>query len=351
VGWTLDVMTMLQPVAQYAAALPAVNEVEYFNLFAGQGGALPAVARRRRRKYDLCVLPYPATRWQYHALAAACGAKGLATHDYGGIARLVDRCASAVLTPLRGGHRLSENARLAAAIGLAPKTSTYVVPAAWRAQRRDALLGVHPGTMKYKGNERRRWPLERFAGLIRESVGRGRSVRVFVGPSERDDLKDLLAMVGDAAVEVIDEPLDRSARSLSECEVFIGNDAGFAHLAAGLGVKTVALYGMSDPLRAQPVGPSIAVRPSDCPPCHDEGMGTFRCVLNIGYRCIRRDLTLDDAIAAVDRAFASATIEFEPAEFGDYRLYGRPFKSASAPSGSDTTSQSRAHASETASGT
>ena len=26
-----------------------------------------------------------------------------------------------------------------------------------------------------------------------------------------------------------------------ECEVFVGNDAGFSHLASGLGVKTLAL--------------------------------------------------------------------------------------------------------------
>jgi ADP-heptose:LPS heptosyltransferase len=350
-GWTLDVLAMLQPVAQYARALPAVDEVDYFDLFAGQAKALPAVARRRRRKYDIGILPYPATRWQYHALLAACGPKKIASHDYGGLARLFDSFAHPTLVPLRGGHRIRENARLAAAIGLSPQTSSYVLPADWRSERRSGLLGVHAGTMKYKGNEHRRWPLERFAELIRANVERGRGVRIFVGPSEREELGALTALVGGAQIEIVDEPIDRAARLLSECEVFVGNDAGFAHLAAGLGVKTVTLYGMSDPVRSQPVGPSLAVRPSDCPACHDEGMRTFECVRDIGYRCIRQDLMLDDAVAAVDRAFAAATFEFVPVEAGDYRLYGRAFKSASTPSGIESTIQSSAEPSDTASGT
>jgi len=350
-GWTLDILAMLQPVAQYARALPGVDEVDSFDLFAGQGKALPAVMRRRRRRYDIGILPYPATRWQYHALLAACGPRKIASHDYGGAARLIDSFADPTLVALGGGHRIHENARLAAAIGLASATSSYLLPADWRSERRGGLLGVHTGTMKYKGNENRRWPLERFADLIRASTARGRSVRVFVGPSERDELADLTSSLRGAPVEIVDEPIDRAARMLSECEVFVGNDAGFAHLAAGLGVKTVVLYGMSDPVRSQPVGPSVALRPTDCPACHDEGMRTFECVRDIGYRCIRQDLTLEDAVAAVERAFAASTIDFAPAESGDYRLYGRAFKRASTPSGIVSTIQSSAENSDTASGT
>jgi len=131
----------------------------------------------------------------------------------------------------------------------------------------------------------------------------------------------------------------------------LGNDAGFAHLASGLGVKTVTLYGMTDPVRSQPVGESIAVRPSSCPPCHDEGMRTFACVLDIGYRCSQEDLAVDDAMDAIDRAFAASALAFEPAESGDYRLYGRPVKIVPATSAIDSTAHSKAEASEIASGT
>jgi ADP-heptose:LPS heptosyltransferase len=322
-GWDLDVMTMLDPVARYARALHGIGDVEHFDLFAGQGGALPSVWRLRKRRYDVAVLPFPATRWQYHALALAAGAKHLATHDYGGVARVLDRLGRATLVPLAGGHRIAENARLARAVGLTPGALRYLVPQEWRAERIGGLLGIHPGSMRYKGNEHKRWPLEDFGALIRANLARGRRVRVFIGPAEREDSAALAALAGPGAIEFVDRTLEEAARSLSECEVFVGNDAGFAQLAAGLGVKTISLFGMTDTVRGQPVGPSIALRPSDCPACHDEGMRTFACVRHIEYRCIRADMTVDVAARAVDTAFSSDIPAFVPAETGDFRLYGR----------------------------
>jgi len=350
-GWELDVLAMLDPVADYARALPQVHEVVSFDLLAGQHNAIPVVARLRRDRYDVAILPFPAPRWQYHALVAACGSRRAIAHDYGGIARTIDRLAGVAMIRLRGGHRFSENARLATALGLAYDGARYVLPDAWRSPPRAGLLGVHPGSMKYKGNERRRWPLERFAQLIRMSSDKGRAVRLFVGPAERDEVAAIVALAGGQGVDVVDAPLGAAARALSECEVFVGNDAGFAHLASGLGVKTVTLYGMTDPVRSQPVGESIAVRPSSCPPCHDEGMRTFACVLDIGYRCSQEDLAVDDAMDAIDRAFAASALAFEPAESGDYRLYGRPVKIVPATSAIDSTAHSKAEASEIASGT
>jgi ADP-heptose:LPS heptosyltransferase len=348
-GWKLDVMTMLDPVARYARALPGIGDVEYFDLLAGQGGALPSAWRLRRRRYDVVVLPFPATRWQYHALALAAGAKRIASHDYGGLARVLDTMGNATLVPLAGGHRVSENIRLARAIGLRVDSPRYVIPSEWRGERVPGLLGVHPGTMRYKGNEHRRWPLADFSELIRRSLARGRTVRVFIGPAEREDVAALTDAAGPGAIEIVDRELEEAAHSLAQCEVFVGNDAGFAHLAAGLGVKTVVLFGMTDPVRAQPVGASIAVRPSDCPSCHDEGMRTFECVRHIDYRCIRADLSVDDAMRAVESAFASTPPEHVPVDSGDFRLYGRRI-SANATKASDPSNQRSADASDTASG-
>lgn len=322
-NWTLDVVAMLGPVMQYAAALKQVGDVEYFDLFKGPFAALPSVVRLRRHAFDVAFLPFPATRWQYHALACAVGAKTLYTHDYGGLARVLDRVAGARLIALQGGHRIAENVRLAQAAGLAAGTPSYVVPQAWKSARKLGLLGVHPGTMRYKGNEKRRWSLENFAALARASLERGRSVRVFIGPAEREEASRLVAAIGSSAIEVVDADLEQAAKSLSECEVFVGNDAGFGHLAAALGVKTVVLYGMTDPVRSLPIGRTIGVRPSDCPACHDEGLRTFDCVRNIDFRCIRVDLTVDHAVRAVERAFSSDIPSVTAQESGDFRLYGR----------------------------
>ena len=89
----------------------------------------------------------------------------------------------------------------------------------------------------------------------------------------------------------------------SECEVFVGNDAGFSHLASGRGVKTLALYGMTSEVRGAPIGPAVALRPSLCPACHDEGLRGFECVRRIDYRCILRDIDADAVRRQVEDLF------------------------------------------------
>jgi ADP-heptose:LPS heptosyltransferase len=279
----------------------------------------------RRARYDLAFLPFPATRWQYGAVAAAAGARRLFTHDYGDAAATIARFARATQVPLQGGHRVYENRRLASAAGLPESPVDYLVPPSWMGTPRTGLLGMHPGTMKYKGNDAKRLPLDRFTGVLANELRSGRSVRLFAGPYEDDDLAYIRRTVDLATVEVVRAPLAEAARALSECEVFVANDSGFAHLSAGLGVKTITIFGMTDPARINPVGPSLALRPSACPPCHDEGRRDFRCELDIGYRCIREDATAAAISDAIADAFGP---NFEPTharETGPYRLYGKPY--------------------------
>jgi heptosyltransferase-2 len=350
-GGTVDVVTMLQPVAEYARSLPMVDHIEHFDLHSGRAGAFGAALRLRKRHYDLAILPFPATRWEYHALALAVGAKRLITHAYGGIADALDTLAHGTKVPLRGGHRAAENGRLARAIGVEGRL-VYIVPESWRAPTRAGLLGVHSGTMRYKGNEVRRWPVERFAELIERNAAHGRRVRVFIGPHETGDELALAHLREYPEVEFVKTDLAGAARALSECEVFVANDAGFAHLASGLGVKTIVLFGMTDPHRLQPLGPSVVVRPTSCPPCHDEGRRTFACALDIGYRCTREDLTVDAAQNALELAFAGPVVEFKPRISGPFRLYGRPREAAAEPAmtATESATQSNAHSSEIASG-
>lgn len=325
-GWTVDALLMHPPVREYLEDLGIVRRVTQLPLRPGVRDALRAVMALRPRRYDLAILPFPATRWQYQALARGAGARLLVAHEYGGAADLIVRTQRNRRIPLRGGHRIAENMRLARAAGLTagPDDLEYWMPDAWSAQRIARLLGVHPGSMAWKGNDAKRWPYENFVALARRHAASGASVRFFLGPHEereaaraRDDLR------GCPGVEIVQQPLAEAARRLAECEAFVGNDAGFSHLAAGLGVKTLALYGMTSEVRGAPVGPAIALRPSSCPACHDEGSAGFQCVRNIGYRCIVRDISFDQVAATLDELFAAQRIEGGIALEGPFRLYGK----------------------------
>jgi ADP-heptose:LPS heptosyltransferase len=327
-AWTVDALTMHPPVSEYLRALGIARDVSELPLRPTAADALRTTAGLRPNRYDACILPFPATRWQYMLIARGIGAKRLFAHEYGGAASAIARTSHSTLVPLRGGHRLAENLRLARAAGLQAGEDDleYWVPAAWRSARIPGTLGIHPGSMAWKGNEVKRWPYEQFAALARTQASRGRSVRFFLGPHEmkeagraEEDFRD------DGAVSIIREPLAAAARRLAECEVFVGNDAGFSHLAAGLGVKTLAIYGMTSEIRGAPIGPAVALRPSRCPACHDEGLRGFQCVRRIDYRCILQDIDFDVVRRHVDDLFEVTTVEQHLALEGPFRLYGKAY--------------------------
>ena len=321
---------MLMPVAEYARSLADVGEVHLLPMLTRPGPSIAKLFALRFRRYDLCIVPFPATRWQYAFVALVVGARKTAIHDYGGAASALSASMGALRVTLRGGHRVSENSRLGDALGLPPDPGTgYLIPNVWGAAgRTKGLLGVHTGTMIYKGNEARRWPFDRFVDVIRLQVReQGRPVRVFVGPNEADDERRLRRDLADIDVEIVKDTLEGAASKLVECEVFVGNDAGLGHVASGLGVKTLVIFGMTNPVRALPVGSAVALRPSPCPPCHDEGMRTFSCVRSIGFRCLVEDITVQRVNDEINELFAADHVVSAISDFGPFALYGREHRS------------------------
>lgn len=327
-GAPFDALTWQAPVTEYVRALGSARDVIELPLRPTSRELLRIVAGLRRRRYDRCVLPFPATRWQYAAVARAAGGRRLWLHEYGGASSAIAATTANVRVPLRGGHRLAENLRLARAMALgeAAESLEYLIPAQWHGGTIRGVLGIHPGSMAYKGNESKRWPYERFVALARSQAAKGRRVRFFLGPHEsREAARAQIDFSNDGAIAVIRDPLAEAARRLSECEVFVGNDAGFTHLAAGLGVKTLALFGMTSEVRGAPIGRAIALRPSLCPACHDEGSHSFVCVRRLDYRCIVRDVEFDAVEQNVDRLFELSTVKQELSLEGPFRLYGKAY--------------------------
>jgi len=101
------------------------------------------------------------------------------------------------------------------------------------------------------------WPADRFAALaaaLRAGPCAGWRIALFGGPGDEAKSSPLLAALPDA-LKIFGEPdLLTVAAALRNCAAFIGNDSGMAHLAAAVGLPTLALFGPSDPIRYAPFG-------------------------------------------------------------------------------------------------
>ncbi len=105
------------------------------------------------------------------------------------------------------------------------------------------------------------WAQQRFQALVRLLTASGAPcenwrVAVFGGPGDEAGVADVLRVVpAGAGIAVVAEPdLLTVHAALARCRVFIGNDSGLSHLAAAAGVRTLAVFGDTDPQRYAPWG-------------------------------------------------------------------------------------------------
>jgi ADP-heptose:LPS heptosyltransferase len=106
------------------------------------------------------------------------------------------------------------------------------------------------------GSPAKRWPLARWAELLK---GTHELWVVLAGEVEAERLTPDERRVFRAIGGRVCGSLDELATTLVAARVFVGADTGPTHLAAQLGVPTLALFGPTEPGVWAPVGPRVAV--------------------------------------------------------------------------------------------
>lgn len=123
-----------------------------------------------------------------------------------------------------------------------------------RRENRGGPVVLHVGA----GAEEKRWPLARWAEVAAGLRAAGEVVLI-AGEVERERLsaeeRAAFASMGGRYLGSLAE----LAEVLKGARVVIGCDSGPAHLAAALGVATVALFGPTDPAAWAPIGPAVRV--------------------------------------------------------------------------------------------
>ena len=123
---------------------------------------------------------------------------------------------------------------------------------------------IHPGS----GSPLKNWPLPNFKNVYETLRSAGMKPRFILGPAEEKRFKALRFSHG--GTQTVSDLVDLTEK-LKTAGAFIGNDSGITHLAAFLGLSTVAIFGPSDSLRWRPTGPSVRVgaADADCVPCFE----------------------------------------------------------------------------------
>ena len=118
------------------------------------------------------------------------------------------------------------------------------------------LVVIQPGS----GGLNKCWHLDNFLAVAKEISSKGIEVIFLLGPAELDRFSsDRIKDINSVAICLTDLSLTQVLELLSCADGFVGNDSGITHLAAGLGVRTLAVFGPTNPAVYRPVGPDVTV--------------------------------------------------------------------------------------------
>jgi len=133
------------------------------------------------------------------------------------------------------------------------------------------LVCIHPTV----GNDARQWPVEYFTAVIDRLVEEDQARIVLIGAPGDEEVADAI-LAGVRRPKMVASlvgkmPLPELPSLLAEASLFLGNNSGPKHIAAGLGVPTVGVHSGTEDVREWgPVGTAaIAVaRDMVCAPCY-----------------------------------------------------------------------------------
>lgn len=125
------------------------------------------------------------------------------------------------------------------------------------AVERVPTIAVHPGS----GSEAKNWPGAKWTELLRSLAASTADDFLLVGgEAEGRRLEELAAVLPAARCAVAKSlPLSELAERLRNCVAFVGHDSGITHLAAALGLPTLALWPHTNLAVWRPQGENVHV--------------------------------------------------------------------------------------------
>ena len=127
----------------------------------------------------------------------------------------------------------------------------------------DRVVAINPSA----GWPSKRWPSKRYARVADALVERS-GVRIVIlwGPGELPLAEAVAGAMAEKSFLACETDLKSLMVLLSRCRMLISGDTGPLHIAAALGIPSLALFGPSDPERNGPYGGSHSVVASSIPP-------------------------------------------------------------------------------------
>ncbi|MGV8058363.1 MAG: glycosyltransferase family 9 protein [Smithellaceae bacterium] len=278
------------------------------------------------RKYDLAISPFAGDRPIFYSWIAGKSCMGLVENGYKNLWKrlLLDKYE---LFDNHETHTVTMNLSLLKYLGVKQISE---VTAAWTDQDEIAVRQLLPFDMEQKAYaivhiypmfSYKMWNLEGWGKLINWlNKSKGLEI-VLTGGNSSDELEYISLLRQSLSVSSVNVAgktnLGGVAYLLNKASVYVGLDTAVTHMAAALGIPTIALYGPTNPVKWGPLPNNLSFSgkspykrkgsqivknvfllqgQGECVPCHEEG-----CDRNVRSfsKCLL-EIPADDVTEAVE---------------------------------------------------
>lgn len=316
---TIDLLCMFKGVEEIFQRNADIDKIYFWNFLKASPLASLRFVFGLRGKYDASISTYPANRWEYNFIQFLTGAPKRLGHDY----NHRNFSSLSFLNTHRvheddQRHNVEENVKLAEVLGVSlpqelpplqifTNESDRTHASEWLQQTGIAdnslLIGLHAGSAEFKNQIKRRWAPEKYAALGLQLMKEKQATILLFGGSDELALNQQINALMENRGFIVQTAFMTTAVLMQRCALFICNDTGLMHVAAGLQVPTVTIFAFTNPAYVYPwKNRHILVRhPMDCSPCFYYSPRPANCKWKEDrFRCITH-IEADEVWRAVEQ--------------------------------------------------
>ena len=304
----IDALIMFKGVKSIYEKLSQISGLHYHDFLNSSLLSSLSFVLKLRKKYDISINVYPSNRKEYNIIsfligAAERGAVSYLRKDFPNLGFLNN-------VRVRENdelHNVEENIRICEQIIYEkikdipplqfPLTKEDLIFAEKfleerNIDRKDVLIGFHPGCAVLKNHIKRRWEPEKFAQLGKKLIDElGAKILIFGGSDEVELKNDVAGKINSDNAFTVDTPnLAVTAAIMKKCGIFITNDSSLMHIAAAFQIKAAAIIGPTSTNYIRPWQSEhrIISLNLDCSPCFYYSPRPLTCTRNdVKFKCIK----------------------------------------------------------------
>ena len=260
-------------------------------------------------RYDVAYALYPNGKRENVLLCLARASIKIRYTDSQHSYRLLNFLPAGKKLPLEKRHDVNSNLRLFEANGTSRSDKPQLFLSEQARQFADRffesndlldkfIVALHPGG----GGPAKQWSEDKYRELCSRLIKNGgMGFLVFGSTSEEPLLQRITQALGNRALPVCGQDIDRVAALVEKCRLLIGNDSALIHIASALDIPVVAIWGYTDFYRVAPFSPKGLLIRIDypCNPCYEFATGYIddcryhlKCIRDISVEQVHRIVEL-----------------------------------------------------------